>query len=279
MCPLRLPFSIHFLKKCSLPILNQPDYVRKCLSAGKHVLSEKPIAENLAQAKELLKWYRAEIDTKKVTWAVAENYRFLNTLDRAREEIKKMGRILGFNFRRLSYMGGGKYFETEWRKNPTHQGGFLLDGGVHATAALRLLLGPENALTSLSAHTTQLQEWLPPVDTADAIHKTKKGAVGTINISSGTTKKAADFYVACEKGVVSMPDFKTIMIDEKSIEVEDEKTGVPPEVRAWGEALAAGKPDPRQSPEEALGDLELLEAMLRSGERDGESIKLTCQDL
>lgn len=266
-----------FLNTYRLPIKNQPDYIKKALLAGKHVFSEKPITENLAEGKQLLKWYRSEIDTKKVSWAVAENFRFLNSLDRGAEEIKKLGRVLGFQIRKLGYVDGGKYYETPWRKNPTHQGGFLLDGGVHTIAALRLLLGPDNALTSLSAHTTQLQEWLPPVDTADAVVKTKNGVSGTINMSFGTTHTASDWYVACEKGVVSMSDNKTLKFADESVEIEDERTGVPPEVRAWGEALAACKPNEKQSPEEALADLELLEAMLRSGEKDGERIALTCQ--
>ena len=97
----------------ALPILNQPEYIRKALLAGKHVLSEKPIAENVGDAKALLKWYRSEIDTKKVTWSVAENNRFLNTFAAAAEARKKMGRTLGFRVRMQTLVEGGKYFETE----------------------------------------------------------------------------------------------------------------------------------------------------------------------
>ena len=98
----------------ALPIKNQPDYIRKALLAGKHVLSEKPIAENLKDAKELLKWYRSEIDTNKVTWGVAENFRYLASYDHAAEAIKKMGKVLGFRVRMQTLVEGGKYFETEY---------------------------------------------------------------------------------------------------------------------------------------------------------------------
>src|ERR1700734_1271977 len=88
-------------------------------------------------------------------------------------------------------------YSCRLRKVPPHQGGFLLDGGVHFTAGLRLLMGPENPLVSLSAYTTQLQEHLPPVDTIDVTAKAKNGATGTISISFGTTLSGSEWTVAC----------------------------------------------------------------------------------
>jgi predicted dehydrogenase len=159
---------------------------------------------------------------------------------------------------------------------PTHQGGFLLDGGVHFLAGIRLLLGSEEPFVSLSAHTTQLQSHLPPVDTVDATLKTKNGVTGTVSISFGSTFKGTGYSVACEKGVVNVMR-ETVKVGNETNEVPNEKTGVPPEIRIWGEAIEGGKADPRQSPEEALADLELLEAMLRSGEQNGQAIPLNYQ--
>ena len=137
-------------------------------------------------------------------------------------------------------------------------------------------MGPENPLVSLSAYTTQLQEHLPPVDTIDATAKAKNGATGTISISFGTTLSGSEWTVACQDGVVSVTHAK-VSIGNKTEEVQDERSGVPPEVRAWGEGLAAGKANERQSPEEALADLELIEASLRSGEQGGKPIVLQYQ--
>lgn len=241
-------------------------------------LSEKPVAENLADAKALIDWYDANIDTKTVFWGVAENFRYLNSFDYAAEQVPKMGRVLGFRVRMQTLLTGGKYYETEWRKVPSHQGGFLLDGGVHFTAGIRLLLGKSNPLVELSAQTAQLRDYLPPLDTVDAVLATKYGAPGTISISFGTTFKGSEWSVACEKGVVSVSG-STVKVGDEEKNVEDERSGVPPEIRKWGEALSQGRVNERQSPQEALADLELIEAMLRSGEAGGHKVVLKYQDL
>lgn len=96
----------------ALPIRNQPEYVRKALMAGKHVLSEKPVAENVQDAVQLIKWYRSEIAPRKVTWSVAENFRYLNSFLHAAEAVKTKGRQLTFRCRMQTLVEGGKYFET-----------------------------------------------------------------------------------------------------------------------------------------------------------------------
>lgn len=96
----------------ALPIKSQPDYIRKALLAGKHVLSEKPVAENVKDAVQLIKWYRSEIAPKKVTWAVAENYRYLNSFDHAATAVQTKGRPLTFRCRMQTLVDGGKYLET-----------------------------------------------------------------------------------------------------------------------------------------------------------------------
>ncbi|MCJ1357227.1 MAG: hypothetical protein MMC33_007223 [Icmadophila ericetorum] len=256
----------------ALPILNQPEYIRRALSAGKHVLSEKPVAENVKDAEDLIKWYNSSIDNKRVTWSVAENQRYLNSFDYAQSQVQKLGRVLGFRTRvHTMVQPGSKYYETEWRKSPTHQGGFLLDGGVHFTAGLRLLLGSD-VVVRLSAYSNQLQKHLPPVDTVDATMRTKSGTTGTFSVSFGTTFTGSEWTIACEGGTVSISRSTITTIingKEEKKEVQDEATGVPPEVRKWGEALLAGRQNERQRPEEALADLELLENVLKSGEQNG----------
>ena len=240
------------------------------------------MAENVEEAVDLIRWYHSKIDTSTTAWSVAENYRYLNSFDHAREQVQKLGRVLGFRVRfYASVQPGSKYYgrssngtllfllrltgdiETEWRKSPTHQGGFLLDGGVHFIAGLRLLLGSTNAITRLSAFTAQLQKHLPPVDTVDATLKTKTGITGTFSISFGTTLTGSEWTIACEGGSVSVSRSTVTTIingHEGKKDVKDERTGVPPEVRYWAEAIRSGKQNEKQKPEEALADLELVGA-------------------
>lgn len=154
------------------------------------MLSEKPIAKDIATAQELLSFYHANIPTDRVSWSVAENYRFVEQHLFAASEIKRLGRILGFRGRfNRNVEPGSKYHETSWRKTPDYQGGFVLDMGVHFAALVRLLLGSdEGRLTRVSAFTCQVQEHLPPVDTANATLKCKSGISGVFEMVSLSTR-------------------------------------------------------------------------------------------
>lgn len=246
-------------------------------------MSEKPVAENLKDAADLIEWYRGGLKTR-ASWHVAENWRFLDSIAFAKEEASKLGRILGFRVRIYdNIQKGWKFFgestsalanltrlptdkcgaETEWRKVPTHQGGFLLDGGVHYIAGLRRILEsqPINKIYRLSAFTSLLQEHLPPVDTINAILKLESGIGGTYQHSVGTSLTGSEWTIGCEGGIVTVAESKvTVTAGGKTQEklIPDERTGVPPVVRAWGEAIATGATVKDLQPEEALADLELV---------------------
>ncbi|KAI4628534.1 hypothetical protein J4E83_003084 [Alternaria metachromatica] len=261
----------------ALPILAQPDYIKKALAAGKHVFAEKPIAKDLETARELLSWTQNSSNTSAV-YTVAENFRFIDSYVWGSEQVASLGRILTFRVRVAAMVSAGsKYYETEWRKKPDHQGGFVLDGGVHFVAATRLLLqGGGRKIKKVSAFTAQLQEHLPPVDTLNATMQLDNDASGTLSICFGTTDTGSEYLVACEKGSVHVARGKvTITKDGKDPETKefpDEGNGVNQEIKAWAKSLEQGKRNEMQSPEEALKDLEILESCLKSGEQGGKPI-------
>ena len=132
----------------ALPIPKQPEIVEKALRAGKHVLSEKPIGPDVASAKKLVEMYESEFKNKgqNLEWRVAENFAHEPSVIRASELIKSgkgaLGEVLYYDVKVVNHVqAGSKYHATEWRTVPQYQGGFLLDGGVHAVAALRVVLG------------------------------------------------------------------------------------------------------------------------------------------
>ncbi|KAF1834677.1 NAD(P)-binding protein [Decorospora gaudefroyi] len=261
----------------ALPILAQPEYIKRALAAGKHVLAEKPIAKDLATAQHLLKWTQNSSNTP-ATYTVAENFRFIDSYVWGSEQIASLGRILTFRVRVAAMVkAGSKYYETAWRKNPEYQGGFLLDGGVHFVAATRLLLkGGGQTIKKISAYTAQLQEHLPPVDTLNATMQLDNGSSGTFSISFGTTDTGSEYLVACEKGVVHVARGKVTVTktsqDAETKEFLDEGNGVNQEIKAWAQSLVNGKRNDMQSPDEALKDLEILESCLKSGEQGGKPV-------
>ncbi|KAG2021590.1 hypothetical protein GB937_004930 [Aspergillus fischeri] len=255
----------------ALPILVQPDFIRKALTAGKHVLSEKPIAKDIATARNLLQWYHANIDTSKTLWAVAENFRYMTKFLRTAEEVQKLGRVKNFRVNSHALIStGSKYFKTAWRQTPGYQGGFILDGGVHIIAALRLILGSNDPVATISAQSCLQQQHLLPLDTVNAVMKTKSGATGVLSLSYGSAFNDSVFEFDCEGGVVAL-NFDTLTIKDESNELAFDGRGVSREVAVFATTIASGgSVDKRQSPEEALADLEIMEKMLTSGERDGE---------
>lgn len=144
-------------------------------------------------------------------------------------------------------------------------------------AGLRLLLGSEDPVATLSAHTTLIQPHLPPVDTVDAVLKTKNGAPGVFSASYGSQFDDYGFEVACKNGVVALSK-SGVTVDGELTEINDKSNGVAAEIASWVGSIQNGEAlDPRQSAEEALADLEVLELLLKSGEKDGEKVKLQLQ--
>ncbi|WVW85706.1 hypothetical protein I302_107744 [Kwoniella bestiolae CBS 10118] len=163
-----------------LPITSQPDLVIRCLKAGKHVMSEKPLAKVVDDARVLIQRYEREYKTKGLIWRVAENYSHEPILREAGELISntpELGPILFWNLNMQGYIeDGSKYQKTTWRTIPDYQGGFLLDGGVHWTALLRVVLPTSARPSSLISFSSLHRTHLLPHDTLQAISLPSKSS-------------------------------------------------------------------------------------------------------
>ncbi|KAJ3197058.1 hypothetical protein HK101_006242 [Irineochytrium annulatum] len=278
----------------AMPIGAQPEIIKACLKAGKHVLSEKPIAKDCKTASELVKFY---IETQRVTpklnWSVAENYRFETGVNRAAELVGmgKIGDLVSFSLvSQVRIESDNKYYKTAWRQNPDYDGGFLLDAGVHFVAALRLVLNGRADLKPVvdrvAAFTSLHTPHLAPMDTVDATIKTTTGVSGTFSVSfacgAGTLTRlrvvGSNGAVECSRKMV---DGKGVYVVElfgpdsgEAISSETfQSDGIVGELAAFARCVEGKGADFRANVVEAVHDVALMEAMFESGRKEGASVK------
>ena len=104
-----------------LPITLQPSIVLRALAAGKHVLSEKPVAPDVEQGRNLISTYRQEYQPKGLIWRVAENYEAEPGIRKAGEVIRsgKIGKVIFFKAVVVNHIDKeSKFYKTPWRTVP-----------------------------------------------------------------------------------------------------------------------------------------------------------------
>ncbi|KAI1786206.1 oxidoreductase family protein [Ganoderma leucocontextum] len=269
-----------------LPITVQPEIILKALAAGKHVLSEKPVAPDVSKGRALIREYETKYKPKGLVWRVAENFEAEPGYLAARRIVQegKLGKITYFSARSYNWIDeNSKWYNTPWRTVPDYQGGFLLDGGVHTIAALRMIL--DSPFTTLSAHASLAKDILPPHDTINAIARVENGAHGIVELSWGTPvpTRAAEAHnsisvtgtdgwleITRPPGVFRVTvktatrDEKGKRVGEQTEVIEEKEGGVQFEIAGFLEALD-GKDDGLDGPRGTLLDVAFIEAALNSG--------------
>ncbi|KAF9476098.1 NAD(P)-binding protein [Pholiota conissans] len=275
-----------------------PAIVLQALAAGKHVLSEKPVAPDVAQGLDLIKTYKELYQPKGLIWRVAENYEAESGYRKVGEIIRsgKIGDVIFFKSVVVNYIDKeSKWYKTPWRTIPDYQGGFLLDGGVHTVAVLRVML--PHAFTHLSGFASLNKDYLKPHDTIHTVVKAGDHFHGISEMTFACPTKSrpnADaFVITGNDGWVSVnnvnipgSDKPIIRIVVKSVvkvegqpEQEAEETidvpsqGVLAEQQSFFDALE-GKDDGLNlgDPFAALADVAFIQAALNS---NGKLVDLT----
>jgi L-gulono-1,4-lactone dehydrogenase len=170
----------------TLPIEAMPDAIKLFLSAGKHVVSEKPCAPSVATGIEVME-HHARLD-RPVVWAVAENWRFKKTAQMV-EDIVASGALGDIRFADFTYLSFQKPDNLRWRGSPGYAGGYVLDSGVHFVALLRKIVGE---IDEVSASVSQRVPYLPPADSVTAILSFASGAEGAYRLSFAAPYSAGD---------------------------------------------------------------------------------------
>lgn len=105
-----------------LPITLQPSIVRKALAAGKHVISEKPLAPTVEEGLALIREYEATYKPRGLVWRVAENFEVEPGFRAAGAAIRegKIGKVLYFKATVVNFIDetSNKYYQTPWRTVP-----------------------------------------------------------------------------------------------------------------------------------------------------------------
>ena len=205
-----------------------------CFRAGKHVLCEKPMATNRAEARKML----AEAKKARKFLMIGMNQRLMPPHAKAKEVLDsgRLGKVLAFetSFKHpgpdgWSVDGGKSWF---FKKDAAVMG-VCGDLGVHKADLMRFLLGEEFIKVGGVIKTLDKKDPAgKPIsvdDNAYVILETKSGVTGSMNISwtnygnledNGTT-------LYCTKGVmrIAMDPTWGVMVDYRTGQQERYKVG------------------------------------------------------
>lgn len=266
----------------ALPPDIQPSIAALCLHHGLHVLQEKPLALNLATARNILQVAK---ESRRFL-AVAENYRFEPALQYAKQLVSQIGGVIGGRMVAQVPMPEGSRYGRAWRLNLDGLG-ILVDGGVHFVAGLRLVVGPVNRVSGICQRHAG---WFKGFDTVTAIvqaagHSVMLFVTYACNIFTWEFRivgRHADVVVERLKGRTG---YRVSLVkkdgDHDLIEAKEfQFGGIEAEFQAFFESIRSGSLHPFLDPKEAFADLATMCALFDSSAK-GETVAVeevhTCQ--
>ncbi len=196
-----LPPALHF------------EWARRAIEAGKHVLCEKPLAENADQARQLM--LLAKQHGRVIVEAL--HIRFLDRVRRQRELVAsgELGRLLRIeSCFRTPYMRMAK---DDFRLSFALGGGAALDVGCYAVSCLRYIAGEEPEVLSVDSKCIkpQIDRWMR------ATLRFPSGAEGLVEFGfRGLYMPRAGVTVTCEKGSIKW-DGKGLVIGKNGNEIRE----------------------------------------------------------
>ncbi|MEM2927115.1 MAG: Gfo/Idh/MocA family oxidoreductase [Candidatus Bathyarchaeia archaeon] len=150
--------------------------------AGKHILCEKPMANSLAEADEMIKAARKA----SVILMIAENVRF-HPINLKIKELTDLGFIGEVFLARIfrdhemhDYLRRRPWFLNREKAG----GGIWMSGGIHDVDALRMILGDVETVTLFQAK--KILAEMEGDDTSVAVLRFKSGALGIVTESFST---------------------------------------------------------------------------------------------
>ena len=251
--------------------------------AGKHVLTEKPMATKLEDADALIK----ACDDNNVHLFVVKQNRLNTTMQLLKKAIEKgrFGSIYQATVNVFWQRPQEYYDQTKWRGTWEFDGGAFMNQASHYVDALEWLIGsPE----SVMAMTTTMARKIETEDMGAAVIRFRNGVIATINVSMLTYPKnyEGSITILGEKGTVKIGGIAVNSIEKWEFEEYDDDDKIvfesnynPPNIYGFGHLgyyknvarVLQGSEEPDTDGRAGRKSLELILAIYKSS-RSGKKI-------
>jgi len=254
-------------------------------AAGKHVITEKPMATRWADGKRMV----AACDAAGVRLFVVKQNRRNATLQLLKKAVdkKRFGRIYMVNLNVFWTRPQEYYDSAEWRGTWEYDGGAFMNQASHYVDLLDWIVGP---VESLHAYTATLERDIEVEDTGVIGLRWRSGALGSMNVTMLTYPKNLEGSITIlgEKGTVriggvavnEVQQWQFLDSDSDDHEIQQASYQTT-SVYGFGHPLyydnvikvMCGEAEPETDGREGLKSLEILIATYLSA-RDGKRIAL-----
>ncbi|MEQ8612600.1 MAG: Gfo/Idh/MocA family oxidoreductase [Gammaproteobacteria bacterium] len=262
-----------------------PEQAVTVAKAGKHVITEKPMATRFADGKRMVK----VCDEQGVHLFVVKQNRLNPTLQLLKNAIlqRRFGRIYMVNINVFWTRPQEYYDSARWRGTWEFDGGAFMNQASHYIDLLDWLIGP---IESVHAYTATLDRNIEVEDSGVANIKWRSGAMGSINVTMLTYPKNLEGSITIlgEKGTVqvggvAVNEIKHWEFAEQTQDDEKVKNANYETTSVYGIGhpiyydnvikVLQGTAKPETDGREGLRSLETLIAMYQSA-RDGRRVSL-----
>ena len=186
-------------------------------AAGKHILVEKPIAQDVDTARKMVALAEAH---PQLTMLGGENYRYKGIYPALRRHLLSgsIGTPYHIEMKVWCCMDlSNPYAQTLWRQQHTYEGGFITDSGVHNVAALREVFGSINHIAS---HTSSVNPAIGRTDTMTVLFETNDEDGGLPSLP-GTLNMAFSVHGVAARTLTVLGTEGSIVVDAPAGEVGD----------------------------------------------------------
>lgn len=192
-----------------------------CIDNGIHVIIEKPMAMNMADADEIIR--RSEEKGVKVSACHQNRFNLAIQQMRRALEAGRFGKLSHGSIHVRWNRNESYYTQAPWRGTWSQDGGCLMNQCIHGIDLLRWMMGDE--VESVYGVTRQqFHDYLEAEDVGMAVVKFKNGAIGTIEGTTNVYPKNLEetLYLFGQKGTVKIGGVSTNNIDVWNFEDENE---------------------------------------------------------